>query len=182
MSKNATYVFLDRDGVINKRLKGYVSSLDEFQFLPKAQKAIKLFHQNRFRVIVVSNQAGVGRGLVKKEELKRVTDSMVREVRASGGDILAVYYCPCRKEDHCSCRKPNPGLLLSAAQEFDIDLENSWMIGDELKDMQAGKAVGAKTILVDTPINRVPKKHRQKVDYGAKDLLAAYEIIKKNVQ
>ncbi|MFH1563262.1 MAG: D-glycero-beta-D-manno-heptose 1,7-bisphosphate 7-phosphatase [Nitrospirota bacterium] len=144
-------VFLDRDGVINKKLPNdYVKSWAEFEFLPGVQEAIKLLNEAKFKVIVVTNQAGVGKEIVKEEQLRRIHQQMLDELKEHSAQIDAVYYCPHRQEDNCNCRKPKPGLLQKAGKEFNIDFKNSWMIGDEPKDIEAGKSAGCKTYQVTT--------------------------------
>ena len=144
-------VFLDRDGVINKKIPNdYVKSWTEFEFLPDVKAAIKLLNQAEFKVIVVTNQAGVSKGIVKEEQLRRIHQQMLDELKIYGAHIDAIYYCPHLTEDNCDCRKPKPGMLEKAGKEFNIDFKNSWMIGDEPKDIEAGKSAGCKTYQVTT--------------------------------
>ncbi len=150
LSKNKA-VFLDRDGVINKKLPNdYVKDWTEFEFLPYVKEAIKLLNQAKFKIIVVTNQAGVGKGIVKKEQLHKIHQQMMDELKESGAHIDGIYYCPHLVEENCNCRKPKPGMLKKAGKEFNIDFKNSWMIGDEPKDIEAGKSAGCKTYQVTT--------------------------------
>jgi len=142
-------VLLDRDGVINKKIKDdYVKSWKEFVFLPGVKEAIKLLNQAQFKIIVITNQAGVGKGVVEESQLQQIHQQMLNELKAYGAYIDGIYYCPHRPEDNCNCRKPKTGMLEQAGKDFKIDFKNSWMIGDEAKDIEAGKKVGCKTYQV----------------------------------
>ena len=145
-------VFLDRDGVINRNPPnwGYVQTWEEFDFIPNAQKAIRELTENGYRIIVVTNQAGIGRGLFSEENLKDIHSRMVAKITEAGGRIDAVYYCPHHPEAGCECRKPKPGMLIRAAREHNIQLSSAYLIGDSTTDIQAGRRVGAKALLVLT--------------------------------
>jgi D-glycero-D-manno-heptose 1,7-bisphosphate phosphatase len=148
MANNA--VFLDRDGVINRDRADYVKSWEEFEFLPGVLEAFRLLARGPHRIIVVSNQSAIGRGLVSREAVDEIHARMTEAVRRSGGRIDAVYYCPHRPEADCLCRKPRPGLLLKAARELGIDLAGSWLIGDDLRDLESAVAAGVRPVLVRT--------------------------------
>lgn len=143
-------VFLDRDGVINRKAPEgeYVKNWDEFQFLPGVKEAIRKLNEKRFLVIVVSNQRGIAKGVMTEDDLKEIHNRMEEELRKGRAVIDGIYYCPHDIKDHCDCRKPEPGLLVKAAGEHDIDLSLSWMIGDSESDVEAGKRAGCKTILI----------------------------------
>lgn len=143
------YIFLDRDGVINKNRNDYVKDWSEFEFLKNAKEAVKILTENNFNIIVITNQSVVGRGIISEEKLKEIHRKMVSELEKAGGKIHAVYYCPHAPWDNCSCRKPKPGLLLKASTDFGIDLKKTVFIGDDLSDMSAGNAVGCKIYLVN---------------------------------
>jgi len=140
-------VFLDRDGVINRRPSEgrYVTRWEETGFLPGVAEAIAALNEAGFRVIVVSNQRCVARGLVTVADVDAIHQRMCKELAAAGATIDAVYYCPHEKHPPCSCRKPAPGMLLLAAHEHQIDLAGSWMIGDSDIDVAAGRNAGCKT-------------------------------------
>ena len=149
-------IFLDRDGVINKKAPegDYVKNWDEFQFLPGVKEAIRKLNEKGFLVIVVSNQRGIAKGVMTEDDLKEIHNRMKEELRKEGAVIDGIYYCPHDIEDHCGCRKPEPGMLLKAAREHDIDLGRSWMIGDSESDIKAGRRAGCKTILIgSSPLN-----------------------------
>jgi D-glycero-D-manno-heptose 1,7-bisphosphate phosphatase len=140
-------VFLDRDGVINRKAPDgqYITRWEDFEFLPRVAEAIALLNRALFSVIIVSNQRGVAKGLLTSEELERIHRRMIEHLAASHASVLAVYYCPHNISRACACRKPAPGMLLQAAREHQIDLPNSWMVGDSDIDIQAGRNAGCKT-------------------------------------
>ncbi len=148
------YIFLDRDGVINKDGEfitehGYITRWEDFQFLPGVLEGIKRLTEEGYKVIVISNQKCVGKGIMSEEELKSLTEEFSKAVEKSGGKIEKVYYCLHVDEDKCDCRKPEAGLFHKAQEEFNIDtFENKFFIGDSQRDMQAGQRVGLKTVLV----------------------------------
>ena len=154
-------VFLDRDGVINQNPPdwGYVRTWEEFDFIPNAQKAIRDLAENGYRVIVVTNQAGIGRGLFSEESLKDIHCRMVAGIRKAGGSIDAVYYCPHHPHAGCECRKPKPGMLTRAAREHNIELPNAYLIGDSTTDIEAGQRAGAAAFLVLTGHGKKSYQH-----------------------
>ena len=125
-----------------------MKSWAEFEFLPDVKEAIKLLNQAEFKVIVVTNQAGIGKGIVKEERLLQIHQQMMAELKEYGAYVDGIYYCPHQQEENCNCRKPKPGMLEKAEKEFNIDFKNSWMIGDEPRDIEAGKSAGCKTYQV----------------------------------
>jgi D-glycero-D-manno-heptose 1,7-bisphosphate phosphatase len=140
--------FLDRDGVINRKAPtegDYITRWEEMQILPGVVEAIALLNRAGFRVIVVSNQRCVAKGLVKAGELDSMHQRMCGELAAMGAKIDRVYYCPHEEQPPCSCRKPEPGMLFAAADEYQVDLRSSWMIGDSEKDVEAGRSAGCST-------------------------------------
>ncbi len=142
--------FLDRDGVINvKAPEGqYVTRWEEVRFLPGVAAAIARLNQAGFRVIVISNQRCVAKGLVTSDEVRALHEKISRELAAQGAIIDAFYFCPHDTSAACDCRKPAPGMILQAAQEHQIDPGLSWMIGDTAADVAAGKNAGCQTILI----------------------------------
>jgi len=143
-------VFLDRDGTINARMVGgYVTRWADFDFLPGAITGLRELSRLPDRIIVISNQQAVARGLLSAEELKRLTRRFVKEVRRQGGRIDDVYYCPHLREAGCACRKPRPALLLRAAADWSLELSRCCMIGDSLSDVLAAEAAGCSGILID---------------------------------
>jgi D-glycero-D-manno-heptose 1,7-bisphosphate phosphatase len=145
-------VLLDRDGVINADRPGYILNWKQFTFLPGSKEALTILKEHGYRVHIVSNQSAVGRGLMTGEELDAITARMLRAIRRGGGEIEGVHYCPHRPDENCNCRKPKTGLLKEVARKFRIPLRKAWLIGDKLTDMEAGNAVGCRTILVKTAV------------------------------
>jgi D-glycero-D-manno-heptose 1,7-bisphosphate phosphatase len=142
--------FLDRDGVINKKPSEgqYVTRWEEMQFLPGVPEAIALLTGAGYGVFVVSNQRCVAKGLLTPRELESIHQRMCQDLADAGAIITKVYYCPHEKQPPCSCRKPAPGMLLTAARTHDLDLTSSWMIGDSDIDVEAGKIAGCKTVRI----------------------------------
>lgn len=175
-------VFLDRDGVINENLDNdYVKNWGEFKFLPKAKEAIKVLTDAGWHTIIISNQAGIGRGIMSTRAVDEINARMVYEIESGGGKVKAVYYCPHRPDEDCGCRKPKPGMLFSAAREFCIELSESHLIGDKITDIQTGAQVGCRTILVKTGLGEEHIKRRSQwpvnPDYIASDLSEAAELL-----
>jgi D-glycero-D-manno-heptose 1,7-bisphosphate phosphatase len=143
-------IFLDRDGVINRDpgFGGYVTSWDKFEFLPGSLEALKQLHLADFEVIVISNQAGVSKGLYTMDDLEDITNNMLETVKKTGGQIRSVFYCPHQDEDNCSCRKPKAGLFSQATKGQEIDFSQTFFVGDNRRDVLAAKAIGAKSIFV----------------------------------
>jgi D-glycero-D-manno-heptose 1,7-bisphosphate phosphatase len=142
-------VFLDRDGVINADRPDFVKSWEEFEFLPDSLEALAVLSQTPYKIVVITNQSGVGRGLLSERTLERMHARMIDRVRASGGRIDAIYYCPHDPGVGCDCRKPATGLFFDAARDFDINLTLSWAIGDSHRDTQAANRAGVQAILLD---------------------------------
>jgi D-glycero-D-manno-heptose 1,7-bisphosphate phosphatase len=144
--------FLDRDGVINRKAQGtgYVTRWEEMHLFPDVARAIALLNRADFRVIVVTNQRCVAKGLIAAGALEAMHHRMCEELAAKGARIDEIYYCPHEECPPCFCRKPAPGMLLAAARAHDIDLTASWMIGDSEIDVQAGRNAGCRIALVLT--------------------------------
>ena len=152
-SKLRATIFLDRDGTLNVE-KNYLYRYEDWEWLPGAVEAIKTFNDKGFLVIVVSNQAGIARGLFFDSDVQKLHNSIDDELIKKGAKIDGFYYCPHHPEfgdkTICNCRKPSPGLLIKAKNDWDIDLKRSFMIGDKVIDMNAGKTAGVRSILVTT--------------------------------
>jgi len=143
-------VILDRDGVINHDSPSYIKSPDEWKPIARSLDAIAQLTQADYRVVVATNQSGVGRGLFDMATLNAIHDKMHRAVGQAGGRIDAVFYCPHAQEANCGCRKPKPGLLEDISRRFNTSLQDVPCIGDQLRDLQAAAAIGAQPILVLT--------------------------------
>jgi D-glycero-D-manno-heptose 1,7-bisphosphate phosphatase len=141
-------VFLDRDGVINQKPQEglYVTRWEDFHILPGVIESIALLNRADFRVIVVTNQRCIAKGLMTVADLEEMHRRMLDSLARAGATIDGVYYCPHEMEPFCDCRKPSPGMLLDAASSHGIDLQASWMIGDSDIDIEAGRNAGCKTV------------------------------------
>ncbi len=191
-------VFLDRDGVINSlvyhRDKGIIDSpftVGQFKIIPGARRAISKLKRLRLKVVVVSNQPGIAKGHFTMRTLGRMTDKMRRSLAAGGADVDGIYYClhhpsaRIRKyRSRCSCRKPRPGLLIRAAREMRLNLRNSFMIGDNISDMEAGKAAGCTTLFIGNwkcDHCRFMRAKKVTPDHIAVDVADAAAIIQKRL-
>ncbi len=150
MSCSARAVFLDRDGVINEKAPegSYITDLSHFKLLPGALDAIAKLNQSKFRTFVITNQRGLARGLVTPASIAAIHEYLHDAVRRANGCIEKIYVCPHDYRDDCECRKPKPGMLLSAAREFGLDLKDSWMMGDSMIDVEAGRRAGCRTAYI----------------------------------
>jgi D-glycero-alpha-D-manno-heptose 1-phosphate guanylyltransferase len=150
------FLFLDRDGVINRHLPGdYVKKVNDFEFLPGVLDAIASFNQYFSRIIVVTNQQGIGKKLYDSKDLERVHQYMTSNINDAGGNIDAIYFCPSLEMENSHCRKPNVGMGLQAKRDFpEIDFQQSVMIGDSMSDMQFGKNLGMFTIWISSDTNK----------------------------
>ncbi len=148
--KSKKVIFLDRDGVINRRPpKGeYIKSWEEFEFLPGAIEAIKILKENSYDIYVISNQAGIARKMMTIEDLETIHSNFRKELQKNGTDIDGIYYCPHGWDEGCECRKPKAGMFFKAAQDHAIDLIRAFFVGDDERDLEAGNAAGCKTFLV----------------------------------
>ena len=151
-------VILDRDGVINQDSASYIKSPDEWKPIPGSLEAIALLNQAGYRVLVATNQSGIGRGLFEMTTLNEIHNKMHRALGLVGGRVDGIFYCPHTQDAGCSCRKPKPGLLEEIARRFGVSLEGVPFIGDSLRDLQAAAAVGAQSILVLTGKGKKTRK------------------------
>lgn len=174
------YLFLDRDGVINKRLPGaYVSHPDEFEFLPHVPQAIQQFTQLFDRIVVVTNQQGIGKGLMTHDDLAIVHQYMQNELAKYNGKIDKIYYCPELAKDNPTCRKPNTGMGVQAQKDFpEIVFEQSLMVGDSCSDMLFGKRLGMQTAFVTTNPEEWDKLKKEKIEVD--HIISGIELITKN--
>lgn len=181
-------IFLDRDGVLN-RYPGdtkYVTKLSEFKFLPYAKKAIAMLTKKNFNIFVISNQAGVSKGIYSHKTLNEITLYMLKGIGDVGGKIKGVYYCLHQDRDNCLCRKPKTGLIYQALKENNINkshLRKAFFVGDSIRDMATAYHAGMRSILVFSGREKSKNKTDWHVqpDYTAKDLLRAVELILKRI-
>ncbi len=143
-------IILDRDGVLNRKPPRacYVRTWSEFEWLPGAKEALAQLKKAGYRIVIISNQAGIARGEMTEDALLEIHREMVREATNAGGAIDAIYYCPHHWDNGCECRKPKPGMLFQAQRDFNLDLSRTWFIGDDERDAQAADAAGCPSLLV----------------------------------
>ena len=184
-------VFLDRDGTINQDI-GYLNHPDQLELIPRAADAIRLLNDAGFLVVVITNQAGVAKGLIPEEQLPAIQEAFFSLLQKEGAEIDGYYFCPHYPEGSvekytcsCECRKPAPGLLLKASEDMDIDFKRSYVVGDKVSDVQLAHNVGATGVLVLTgygrdELNRYPEDYAPS-HYTCNDLYDAVQwILKQN--
>jgi len=178
-------VFLDRDGTINEE-NNFISNPDEVVLIPKSAEAIRELNQRAIKVFVISNQSGIARGYFSENDLQKVNQRLLHLLKKENAFVDKIYYCPHVDEDNCDCRKPKPGMLKQAEQEFNIDLKNSYVIGDRFVDVDAGKNISAKTILVKTGYGEQSfkwgKENNQHADFTAQNLFEGIQWILKQIK
>ncbi|MBF0143541.1 MAG: D-glycero-beta-D-manno-heptose 1,7-bisphosphate 7-phosphatase [Magnetococcales bacterium] len=146
----APTLLLDRDGVINHDRPDYIRSIEQFRFLPGVLEALARLEQAKVAVVIITNQACVGKGLISPAELQAIHDHLRQRVAEAGGRIHAIFHCPHTNEDHCPCRKPKPGLILAAQRELGFPFASTWMVGDAVRDVTAALAAGCRPAIVRT--------------------------------
>jgi len=144
------YIIIDRDGVINYESDEYIKSPEEWQPIPGSLDAIAQLNRSGFQVLVATNQSGIARGYYDLETLSRIHEKLKNELASVGGYIEEIFYCPHHPDDACLCRKPKPGLLYQMEIKYQIDLTNTFFIGDSAVDVQAAQTAGCMPILVLT--------------------------------
>lgn len=153
-------IFLDRDGVIIENCPNYVRTWNDVQLFDQAIATLAKYRNSGYAIIIVTNQSAVGRGIITIEQAHSINTQLIEAIVQSGGRVDGVFMCPHKPEDHCTCRKPQPGLLLQAANELSLDLSQSIMIGDAFSDLLAGQFAGVRQIaLVRTGRGAVQEQH-----------------------
>ncbi|SHF90950.1 D-alpha,beta-D-heptose 1,7-bisphosphate phosphatase [Desulfacinum infernum DSM 9756] len=142
------FVFLDRDGVLNRDSPHYIKSWDEFHFYPDALDALRILRERRVGVVVVSNQSALNRGLMGFDAFFELHRNMAAEIRRYGGDITAAFFCPHRPDEGCQCRKPAPGMLRAAARLYPLDPSQTFFVGDKVSDLDAARNAGCRPVLL----------------------------------
>lgn len=143
-------ILLDRDGVLNQDRSDYVRSPEQFQMMEGTCQAIARLTQAHYRILIITNQACLGKGLVSPEMLEKIHAKMINEVQRAGGCIDQIFHCPHIDQDRCGCRKPKPGLILQARERWAFQPEETWFVGDSLRDLQTADAAGCLGALVLT--------------------------------
>ncbi|HWQ05155.1 MAG TPA: D-glycero-beta-D-manno-heptose 1,7-bisphosphate 7-phosphatase [Longilinea sp.] len=141
-------IFLDRDGVIIENREDYVRSWSDVEFIPAALEALRNYRSSPFRIVLVTNQSAVGRGLITLKQAQKLNQRITMVVEQAGGRVDGTWMCPHAPHENCACRKPQPGLLLQAATALSLDLSRSYMIGDALSDLKAGRAAGVREAML----------------------------------
>ena len=180
-------VFLDRDGTINEDV-GYLQNIEQLTLIPGAAQGIRILNNYGFKVVVVTNQSGVARGYFREEFIVQTHDHLRAVLQRENAIIDAFYYCPHHPAEGfppyrktCSCRKPEAGMLIQAACDLHLDLSRSYMVGDKIQDIQAGKKAGVKTILVKTGYGCFVEEKDNLSEYVAHDLFSAAQWIANNI-
>ncbi|WP_035477734.1 D-glycero-beta-D-manno-heptose 1,7-bisphosphate 7-phosphatase [Aliagarivorans taiwanensis] len=176
-------IFLDRDGVVNVD-NGYVSEVDDFEFIEGSIEAMQALKNAGWLLVLVTNQSGIARGYFSEEQFMSLTEWMDWSLADRGVDLDGIYFCPHHPTkgqgdylQDCNCRKPKPGMLLDAAKELDIDLANSWIVGDKPADLQAGQAAGLSNLLLVRSGKPVTEEGEALATKVVDDLAAASELI-----
>jgi len=168
-------IFLDRDGTMAIDVV-YCSRPEDFKLFPLAARAVKLLNDHGYKVIVVTNQSGVARGYFTEDMLEKIHQKMQEDLAKEGAIVDGIYHCPHHPDDKCKCRKPEPEMVLRAVSEHDIDLQRSFVVGDKQMDVQLGKRVGCRTVLI-APDAGGDEARPFSPDYVAPDLYQAAQWI-----
>jgi len=168
-------IFFDRDGIVNESPgSGYVERWEDFKLLTEFVRVLRLVREAGYQAVVVSNQRCVSLGKVSRETVDDMHDRLWRVLREEYGlELLDILYCPHGAADACECRKPRPGMLLEASRRHGIDLTSSWMIGDQERDIEAGRRAGCRTILVSA------EHWASKADFQVFDLKGLFDLLNK---
>jgi D-glycero-D-manno-heptose 1,7-bisphosphate phosphatase len=168
-------VLIDRDGTLNVE-KQYLSHPDQLEFIPGSAQALKRLEDRGIGVCVLTNQSAIARGYFDQAQLNKVHERLVKLLANYGVALKGIYYCPHAPDDNCDCRKPMPGMIFRAMADHHFNASHAWVIGDKESDVQMGRAVGAKTILVRTGYGKEFEPFTR-ADYVVDDLSAAVELI-----
>ena len=179
-------VFVDRDGTLIQD-KNFISKVEDVEFIPGSIEAVKIFKDLGYKVVIVSNQSGIGRGILTKEVVDKINEYMLNQLKKDNLDIDAVYYCPHSPDDNCECRKPNLKMVNQASAKLSLNLRNSWAIGDKLSDAMLGQNMGGRGVLVLTgygkkELEKTKEKSNIKPDFVVENLLEAAVLIQKDCQ
>lgn len=176
MPNTTKLVILDRDGVINRDSDAFVKSVDEFILIDGSAEAIAHLCRNGFTVVIATNQSGIARGYFSTDELEAMHNKLRAAVAAEGGEVSAIFYCPHGPDDGCNCRKPLPGLIDLIEKEFEISAAGAPLIGDSLRDLEAGIAKGCDPILVKTGKGQQTLKKLEKEPSNTKEQLSLNKL------
>ena len=186
MRKASKYIFMDRDGVINVDAgNGYIDHWGKFRFLAGSLPALRLLTEKGYKVVVISNQAGIAKGFYSLKDLREMTRRMQKRIESRRGKLSAVYYCPHRREDRCPCRKPKTGLFRRAQRRFGMTFRETPVIGDSMVDIRAGKTLRCPTVLVLSGREKLSRRKVWEVqpDTVQKNLLEAVRwVLRREVE
>ncbi len=146
-------LLIDRDGTINRKSCGtrYIEKLSDLKIIPEAKQALKLLSEKGFKFLVITNQAGINKGIINKKDIKKIHDFIKKDFQQNGIDILDFYVCPHEDYENCKCRKPMPGMFYKCQEDYNINLEKVMYVGDDIKDCYAAKNAGSNFIFVGNP-------------------------------
>ena len=167
-------IFLDRDGVINKDTN-YLYKIEEFEFTTGIFKMCQYLLSIDYQIIIVTNQSGIARGYFSENDFQKITQWMLSQFKINGVNILDVFHCPHSSDSNCNCRKPKPGMLIKAQKQYNIDMGNSWMIGDKERDISAAKNAGIKNTIL---LNGTQKIIKSEAEYITDSLKNTINLIK----
>ncbi len=177
-------VFLDRDGTLNVEDPNYLTDINKLEIFEESYKAVQLLNEHGFKAIVITNQACVRKGLLEEKELQRINEKLKRSLESRNAKLDSIYYCPHHPDDQCLCRKPKTGMIDQAVKDHGVNPKKSFVIGDRIFDMGAGRAAGCRTILVLTGAGRqtLEKVTRTDLepDYVAEHVLDAVRWVIQN--
>ena len=169
-------IFLDRDGVVNKEVN-YLHQIKDFEFMPGIFEACNYFQDIGFKIIIITNQSGIARGYFKENDYHKITAWMLKQLEKKNIKILDIFYCPHGPKSSCECRKPKPGMFIEAKKKHNIDMKDSWMIGDSERDITAASLAGiTNTILVRSDLKL--DQENSKAKYHLNSIKDIRDIIK----
>ena len=179
-------IFVDRDGTLIHD-RNFISKIEDVEFVPGSIKAVKILKDLGYKVVMVSNQSGIGRGILTKEIVDKINEFILSQLRKENLDIDGVYYCPHSPNDNCECRKPNLKMVNQASLRLNLNLKNSWAIGDKISDVMLGKNMGGRGGLVLTgygkkELEKIKVCSNIKPDFVVENLLEAAVLIQKDFQ
>jgi len=177
------YIVLDRDGVINEDLWGYVTTPEQFKFIDKSLEAIKLLNDCGFKITIATNQACINKGIISEKELGLVHEYMLKKIRVFGGDIEHIAFCPHDPQENCSCRKPEVGLLQQTEKKLNTSLKGSFFIGDKESDIACANKYGCRPLLVKTGYGEISLESSSlpEIEGVFENLYQAAKYIEKNI-
>jgi len=178
MNNTKKVILLDRDGVINEDPHGYISSAEKWYPIPGSLEAISKLNHAGWQVFVITNQSGIGRGFYALADMHEIHEKMQKQLAMVGGHIQDIFFCPHHPEENCQCRKPAPGLFYQVRDKYNINLADTFFVGDKISDVKAGQKVGCQPILVMTGCGKQTIKEHPNLNVPCfADLTAAVEFV-----